>query len=171
MRLTYFVDVLLPLPLSALFTYRVPQDLEGYVQFGVRVIVPFGRSKLYSGLVTRVHTEAPQQLTPKYILDVMDDQPVVSEKQFKLWQWMADYYLCSLGEVMAASLPSALKLASETKIKLHPDFSGDVTILNERELSIAEALARQEQMTVAGTLTLVLPVMWSLISYPSMRRS
>ena len=168
MRLTYFVDVLLPLPLSALFTYRVPQDLEGYVQFGVRVIVPFGRSKLYSGLVTRVHTEAPQQLTTKYILDVMDDQPVVSEKQFKLWQWMADYYLCSLGEVMAASLPSALKLASETKIKLHPDFSGDVTILNERELSIAEALARQEQMTVdevAKTVNIqkIIPIIKSLV--------
>ena len=168
MRLTYFVDVLLPLPLSALFTYRVPQDLEGYVQFGVRVIVPFGRSKLYSGLVTRVHTEAPQQLTTKYILDVMDDQPVVSEKQFKLWQWMADYYLCSLGEVMAASLPSALKLASETKIKLHPDFSGDVTILNERELSIAEALARQEQMTVdevARTVNIqkIIPIIKSLV--------
>ncbi len=168
MRLTYFVDVLLPLPLSALFTYRVPQDLEGYVQFGVRVIVPFGRSKLYSGLVTRVHTEAPQQLTTKYILDVMDDQPVVSEKQFKLWQWMADYYLCSLGEVMAAALPSALKLASETKIKLHPDFSGDVTILNERELSIAEALARQEQMTVdevAKTVNIqkIIPIIKSLV--------
>lgn len=168
MRLTYFVDVLLPLPLSALFTYRVPQDLEGVVQFGVRVIVPFGRSKLYSGLVTRVHTEAPQQLTTKYILDVMDDQPVVSETQFRLWQWMADYYLCSLGEVMAASLPSALKLASETKIKLHPDFSGDVTILNERELSIAEALARQEQMTVdevAKTVNIqkIIPIIKSLV--------
>ncbi len=168
MRVTFFVDVLLPLPLSALFTYRVPQELEEYVQFGVRVIVPFGRSKLYSGLVTRVHTEAPQQLAVKYILDVMDEHPVISEKQFKLWQWMADYYLCSLGEVMAAALPSALKLASETKIKLHPDFSGDVTILNERELSIAEALVRQEQMTVdevAKTVNIqkIIPVIKSLV--------
>ena len=168
MRLTYFVDVLLPLPLSALFTYRVPQDLEGVVQFGVRVIVPFGRSKLYSGLITRVHTEAPQQVSTKYILDVMDERPIVSEKQFKLWQWMAEYYLCSLGEVMAAALPSALKLASETKIKLHPDFSGDITILNERELSIAEALARQEQMTVdevAKTVNIqkIIPIIKSLV--------
>lgn len=167
-RITYFVDVLLPLPLSALFTYRVPQDLEGQVAFGMRVIVPFGRSKLYSGLVVRVHTEAPQQLATKYILDVIDERAVISEKQLKLWQWMADYYMCALGDVMAAALPSALKLASETKIKLHPDFSGDVTILNERELCIAEALAHREEMTVdevAKTVNVqkIIPVIKSLV--------
>lgn len=167
-RTTYFVDVLLPLPLSALFTYRVPQDLEGQVAFGMRVIVPFGRSKLYSGLVVRLHTEAPKQLATKYILDVMDERAVISEKQLKLWQWMADYYMCALGDVMAAALPSALKLASETKIKLHPDFSGDVTILNERELCIAEALAHREEMTVDEVAKIVnvqkiIPVIKSLV--------
>lgn len=167
-RTTYFVDVLLPLPLSALFTYRVPQDLEGQMAFGMRVIVPFGRSKLYSGLVVRLHTEAPKQLATKYILDVMDERAVISEKQLKLWQWMADYYMCALGDVMAAALPSALKLASETKIKLHPDFSGDVTILNERELCIAEALAHREEMTVDEVAKIVnvqkiIPVIKSLV--------
>lgn len=167
-RTTYFVDVLLPLPLAALFTYRVPQDLDGQVAFGMRVIVPFGRSKLYSGLVVRLHTEAPKQLATKYILDVMDERAVISEKQLKLWQWMADYYMCALGDVMAAALPSALKLASETKIKLHPDFSGDVTILNERELCIAEALAHREEMTVDEVAKIVnvqkiIPVIKSLV--------
>ncbi len=166
-RVTYFVDVLLPLPLPALFTYRVPQELTGGVSFGVRVIVPFGRSKLYSGLVLRLHTTAPPYTT-KYVLDVMDARPIVSERQIQLWRWMADYYLCTLGEVMAAALPSALKLASETKVKLHPDFSGDVTILNERELNIAEALTHREEMTVdevAKTVNVqkIIPIIKSLV--------
>ena len=154
--------------MEATFTYRVPQELEGRVAFGVRVIVPFGRSKLYSGLVVRVHTEAPQEWATKYIVDVMDERPVVSERQFRLWQWMADYYLCTLGEVMAAALPSALKLASETKIKLHPDFSGDVTVLNPFELRIAEALTHREEMTVAevaktAQIQKILPVIKSMV--------
>lgn len=154
--------------MEATFTYRVPQELEGRVAFGVRVIVPFGRSKLYSGLVVRVHTEAPQEWATKYIVDVMDERPVVSERQFRLWQWMADYYLCTLGEVMAAALPSALKLASETKIKLYPDFSGDVTVLNPFELRIAEALTHREEMTVAevakaAQVQKILPVIKSMV--------
>lgn len=167
MRITHFVDVLLPLPLPALYTYRVPYELDDAVKFGVRVIVPFGRSKLYSALVVRVHENAPQ-VTAKYILDVVDDRPVISERQFQLWQWMANYYLCTLGEVMAAALPSALKLASETKIYLHPDFNGDVSSLNPNELRIAEALTYHETMTVdeiSKTIQVqkVIPIIKSLV--------
>ena len=167
MRVTHFADVLLPLPLPALFTYRVPYELDDAVAFGKRVIVPFGRSKLYSALVVHVHENAPQ-VTAKYILDVVDDRPVISERQFQLWQWMADYYLCTLGEVMAAALPSALKLASETKIHLHPNFSGDVSTLNENELHITEALAYREAMTVdeiSKTVNIqkVIPIIKSLV--------
>ena len=167
MRVTHFADVLLPLPLPALFTYRVPYELDDAVAFGKRVIVPFGRSKLYSALVVHVHENAPQ-VTAKYILDVVDDRPVISERQFQLWQWMADYYLCTLGEVMAAALPSALKLASETKIHLHPNFSGDVSTLNENELRITEALAYREAMTVdeiSKTVNIqkVIPIIKSLV--------
>jgi len=167
MRITHFVDVLLPLPLPALYTYRVPYELDDAVKFGVRVIVPFGRSKLYSALVVRVHENAPQ-VTAKYILDVVDDRPVISERQFQLWQWMANYYLCTLGEVMAAALPSALKLASETKIYLHPDFNGDVSSLNPNELRITEALTYHETMTVdeiSKTIQIqkVIPIIKSLV--------
>ena len=167
MRTTYFVDVLLPLPLPSLFTYRVPYEMNDFVRFGVRVIVPFGRSKLYSALVVRVHENAPQ-VTTKYILDAVDDSPVISERQFQLWQWMANYYLCTLGEVMAAALPSALKLASETKIYLNPDFNGDVSSLNPNELRIAEALTYHETMTVdeiSKTIQIqkVIPIIKSLV--------
>ncbi len=168
MRITHFVDVLLPLPLPALFTYRVPYELDEAVGFGKRVIVPFGRSKLYSAIVVRVHDAAPQQVSAKYILDVVDNRPVISGRQFQLWQWMANYYLCTLGEVMAAALPAALKLASETKIHLHPDFSGDVSMLTPNELHIAETLTYRETMTVdeiskAVNIQKVIPVIKSLV--------
>lgn len=167
-RITYFVDVLLPLPLAAPLTYRVPYGAEELVRFGVRVIVPLGRSKLYSGIVVRMHQQAPQQVSVKYVLDVVDDRPIISEIQFRLWQWMADYYLCSLGEVMAAALPSALKLASETKIRLRPDFAGDVSMLNNYEMSIVEALSYREEMTVdevSKTVNIqkVIPIVKSLV--------
>jgi len=167
-RVTYFVDVLLPLPLAAPLTYRLPFGTEDSVRFGIRVIVPLGRSKLYSGIVVRVHQQAPQQVSVKYVLDVVDNRPVVSEAQFRLWQWMADYYLCSLGEVMAAALPSALKLASETKIRLRPDFEGDVSMLNNYEMSIVEALSYREEMTVdevSKTVNIqkIIPIVKSLV--------
>lgn len=166
-KATLFADVLLPLPLPGLFTYRVPRDLEQWVAFGRRVIVPFGRSRLYSGLVVNVHSNAPEVST-KYLMDVVDDQSIVSERQFQLWQWIADYYMCSLGEVMAAALPSALKLASETKVKLHPEFAGDVSMLNENELSIVDALAQRDTLTVDEVCKIVniqkiIPIIKSLV--------
>ena len=88
---TFFADVILPLPVDARFTYRVPQVLNGKVAFGMRVVVPFGANKLYAAVVEKVHQQAPKQFTVKYILDVIDERPVVSEPQFRLWQWIADY--------------------------------------------------------------------------------
>lgn len=146
---TFFADILLPLPLKGTFTYRVPQALSGQVRFGIRVVVPFGTKKLYSGLVLKVHQTVPQTVNIKYIVDVIDEMPVISEPQLQLWQWMADYYLCTLGEVMACALPSALKLAGETNVQLHPDFDGDLSELNEREVSIVEAVAHHQMTTIS----------------------
>ncbi|MEG1555938.1 MAG: primosomal protein N', partial [Bacteroidales bacterium] len=137
-RTTYFVDILLPLPLPGLFTYRIPHDFDKKVSFGVRAVVPFGKSKLYSGLVVKIHEQAPQQINTKYIIDIIDEKPIISFPQYQLWEWISQYYLCTLGEVMTAALPSALKIASETKILLHPAFDGDVSILSDRELRLVE---------------------------------
>ena len=165
---TFFVDVILPLPLEARFTYRVPQVLNGKLSFGMRVIVPFGNNKLYAAVVERVHENAPKQFTVKYVLDVIDERPVVSEAQYRLWQWMADYYMCTIGEVMAAALPSALRLASETKVKIHPDFDGDVTVLTPYEMNVVELLLHRETMTVAEVgktlqVAKVMPIIKSLV--------
>ena len=165
---TFFADVILPLPIEARFTYRVPQVLNGKIAFGMRVIVPFGSNKLYAAIVEKVHENAPKQFSVKYILDVMDERPVVSEAQYRLWQWMADYYMCTIGEVMAASLPSALRLASETKVKIHPEFDGDVSVLTPYELKVMELLIHRETMTVAEVgkslqIAKVLPIIKSLV--------
>lgn len=165
---TYFADVILPLPVDARFTYRVPQVLNGKVTFGMRVIVPFGSSKLYAAIVEKVHEQPPKQFSVKYILDVIDDRPVISEAQFRLWQWMADYYMCTVGEVMAAALPSALRLASETKVKVHPDFDGDVSVMTPYEMNVLELLIHRETMTVAEVakslqIAKVMPIIKSLV--------
>ena len=167
-RVTYFADILLPLPLPGLFTYRLPHDMPTLPAFGMRVVVPFGKSKLYSGLVVEVHTRVPDQVNIKYVLDVIDSEPIVSPQQYKLWQWIADYYMCTLGEVMAVALPSALKIASETKIMLNPAFDGDVTVLTEKELRLTEALSYRPMMTIdeiAKTLDMqkVIPIIKSLV--------
>lgn len=146
---TFFADILLPIPLPTTFTYRIPQELNDQLHFGKRVVVPFGKNKLYSGLVVAVHTHVPPYSFVKYVVDVIDEIPVITEKQFQLWQWMAQYYMCTLGEVMAAALPSALKLAGETQVMLHPEFLGDISHLNERELRVAEALTYRDKMSVA----------------------
>jgi len=167
-RTTYFADILLPLPLPAIFTYRVPYELDSQIKAGTRVVVPFGKNKLYAGLVMTVHTNAPSFLHVKYVVDVIDAAPIVTEKQLVLWKWIANYYLCHTGEVMAAAMPSGLKLAGETLIMLHPNFDGDISTLTERELKIAEALSYRQRMTVAEAqktvdIQKIFPIIKSLV--------
>lgn len=134
-RLTYFVEVILPLSITGTYTYRVPVDLVSEIAIGKRVVVQFGKSKIYSAIVHQVHQLAPERYEAKYILEVLDEAPVVTATQLKLWQWISDYYLCNLGEVMQAALPAALKLASETKI-----VAADLATVNREDLSDQEYL-------------------------------
>ncbi|MBR1688499.1 MAG: primosomal protein N' [Prevotella sp.] len=105
----HYADIILPLPLDGLFTYAIPAMLAGRVQMGVRVVVPFGRSKTYVGIVARLHDAKPEGFAVKGISDVMDDAPIVTAQQLRLWQWIADYYMSPIGEVYKAALPSGLK--------------------------------------------------------------
>lgn len=167
-RKTFFVDVLLPLPLPELFTYRIPNEFDKKINFGVRVVVPFGKNKLYSGIAIKVHSNVPQQINMKYVIDVIDDMPIISEQQFSLWKWIANYYMCSLGEVMAVALPSALKIASETQIMLHPQFDGVITPFSDKEIKIIEALTYHQAMTVEEIAKVinvqkVIPIIKSLV--------
>ncbi|UTW64696.1 primosomal protein N' [bacterium SCSIO 12741] len=145
---TLFVDVILPLPLNRLYTYRVPRGLNDQIQERTRVVVQFGKSKLYSALVARVHEHPPQDYQAKYIDEILDDAPIIYPEQLKFWEWMSDYYLCSMGEVMLSALPSGLNLSSQTILQIHPDFDGDFSELNDKEYLVSEALENQEKLTL-----------------------
>lgn len=128
-----YADIILPLPLDSLFTYSVPDNLVERVGQGIRVLVPFGKSKTYVGLVVRIHNNKPD-FDVKDISVVMDDAPVVNSVQLELWRWMADYYLSSIGDVMNAALPSGLKsedgyvAKTETYVSLAPEYQSERAI-------------------------------------------
>lgn len=146
-RKTFFVDVLLPLPLSTNFTYRVPMELEDRVCVGLRVVVSLGR-KLLSGIVIDVHTQTPSVQT-KYILDVLDCSPIITKQQLDLWKWIADYYLCTLGEVMAVALPSAFKLSGETSVILDEQFNGDISGLSSLEIQVIDLVNTHHEINLS----------------------
>ncbi len=145
---SYYVDVILPLAIAKPYTYWVPEVYVPFIQAGIRVEVQFGRSRLYTGLVLRIHQNTPDYQKPKEIISLIDEQPIVNEKQFKLWRWIAAYYGCSLGEVMHAALPTNFKLTSETRITLGPLFNDQPEQLNDKEYLIAEALSIQEELSI-----------------------
>ncbi len=147
-RTTLFADVILPLPLPGYYTYRIPFDLNDSVKIGQRVVVQFGQRKIYTGLIRKIHENVPKGYTIKYILSILDLEPIVNEKQFQFWEWIADYYMCNPGDVMHAALPPAFKLASESKVVINPDFDGDYSVMNENEILVAEALLARESITV-----------------------
>lgn len=165
----WFVNVILPLPLPDLFTYEVPEEMRAGISPGVRVVVQFGKQKVYSALVYECHHQAPQQYAVKEVLSVLDELPVVTNQQFKLWKWMSEYYQCALGEVMLAALPSALRLESESKVTRNPEFTGDASALTDHEYLVYEALEFKGELTLKEvskilSLKYVLPVVRSLVN-------
>lgn len=148
--MTLFADVLLPVPIPGTFTYRVPQEYNEALQVGQRVVVQFGAKKLYSALVRRIHDEVPKNtFSVKYLLSIIDPEPIADEQMFRFWEWMAQYYMCTPGEVMAMALPSALKLASESEITIHPEFDGELSSLAMHELQVVQILSEHPVMKVA----------------------
>jgi primosomal protein N' (replication factor Y) len=163
-----FADVLLPLPVQGLFTYRIPPELAALAGKWRRVVVQFGPKKIYSAVVVRMHHNPPAAARVKNILSVLDEEPVMNDIQYDLWQWMSSYYMCKPGEVMNVAMPSALKLASETRITLNPAFTGFYENLNEKELEVANALDIHKRMTVTQLSRIIglkkmLPLLKTLI--------
>jgi len=154
-RETLFVEVILPLAIAKNYTYRVPFQMNDAIAVGKRVVVQFGKSKLYTAVISSIGNQAPEKYEAKYLMDILDDRPTVTEKQLQFWQWLAEYYLCNMGEVMNAALPSALKLASETKIGLNKDFEIDKPSLHDKEYLIVEALELQPELTVGDIVKLL----------------
>src|SRR5690606_35570872 len=121
----------------------IPPHLAGDVVPGKRVAVQFGKSRMYSALVRRITPEFNARYAPKEILEVLDEDPVVTETQFRFWEWMASYYMCTDGEVMTAALLASLKLSSQTRIILNQDPGKRETVLSEKESIIPQALEQQ----------------------------
>ena len=129
-----YADLILPLPLQGTFTYALPLAMQSTVQVGMRVLVPFGRNKTYLGIVARLHEVQPQGYEVKNVTQLMDAEPIVTDQQLKLWQWIADYYLAPIGEVYKAALPAGLKAEDgyhpkmETYIRLTPAYQNEAAL-------------------------------------------
>lgn len=142
------VEVILPLPLAKLYTYYVPEELVHLVEFGMRVEVGFGKNKIYSAIVVNAVKDIEhlsRQVRP--ILAVLDEEPIITPTQYKLWQWLSDYYCCTVGEVMGAALPANLKISSETQIVLGPMYDPNMAGLSDKEFLVIEQLAKRETLT------------------------
>lgn len=145
-RKTLFADVILPVPIRKEFTYRIPFEINDQIFAGCRVIVPFGKAKLLTGIVTTIHENVPKEYQARYVEYTLDEQPIITTHQYKFWKWISDYYMAPIGDVMNAALPANLKLASETKVVLHPDFIFDPKYFSEREKEIIETLEIRESL-------------------------
>lgn len=144
-----FLEVILPVPVGRTFTYSANEENACHIVVGSRVVVPFGKNKLYTGIVVAIHNEAPQQdFEIKEITELLDLKPIVGATELRLWQWIADYYMCLPGDVMKAALPSGLKLTSETTISLVEEFDA-WNLLTKTELQLIETIQTGKHKTVA----------------------
>lgn len=168
---TFFIDVIVPLSVPNKYTYRVPAGLNNELKIGKRVIVPFGKSKLYTGIIYKIHNQAPATYEAKYIEAVLDEEAVVLEQQLLFWDWLAFYYCANPGDVLNAALPSGLKLGSKSTIQINPSFNFeemDYHYLTQKEHQIVDALGVSPNLSfddISKVLSIksVQPIIASLI--------
>ena len=142
-----YIEALLPLHIPGTYTYRVPEGLSP--QVGSRVLVPFGRKKIYTAIVVMLHDRAPQGYEVKEVLSVLDERPILRHPQLHFWEWLADYYLCSMGEVYKAAVPSGLKVESETYISVNPDYEEETPgSLSDREKVVLDFTAQRGRVQI-----------------------
>src|ERR1043165_2989541 len=141
-----YSEIIIPLALPKNYTWSVPDHLKDQLHVGCRVEVNLGKNKKYAGIVKRIHNEKPEFFEAKDILNILDEQPVVYEEQLKLWEWIASYYMCSEGEVMAAALPAHFKLSSETILVFNDEYGEDFSALDNDEFLVAEALLIKREL-------------------------
>lgn len=141
-----FAEIIIPLALPKNYTWSVPETMQATIAVGCRVVVNLGKNKKYAGIVKRLHNEKPALFEPKEILDLLDTGPVIFEEQLQLWEWIAAYYMCSEGEVMAAALPAHFKLSSETVIVFNDEYGDDFSALDHDEFLVGEALLIKKEL-------------------------
>jgi primosomal protein N' (replication factor Y) len=151
----YFIDVILPIPIVKLFTYSINIEEAKFLKPGMRVAVPFGKSKLYTAIVFSIHESAPDTYEAKDIHQILDEHAIVNSHQLKFWSWISDYYLCSLGDVMRASLPSSFLLESETLISKTNIEINDIIDFSDDEFILLEALENQSSLKISEVSNLL----------------
>ena len=161
-----FAEVIIPSALPKNYTWSVPAHLVETAKVGCRVEVNLGKSKKYAGIIKRLHEDKPEFFETKDILNVLDVEPVVFEQQLKLWEWIAAYYMCSEGEVMAAALPAHFKLSSETILVYNEEYGDDFSALDHDEYIVGEALLIKKELS----LTEVQQILDSSHVYPVINR-
>lgn len=144
----YFVEVILPLSLAKTFTYEVSEAEFQFVKNGMRVVVPFGKSKMYTALIIDKHQNKPVVYEAKEIDQIVDEKPIVTEFQIAHWQWIANYYMCAIGDVYRGAMPSALLLESETIISQKPSVVVEESLLSDEEFLIYQALQQQSSLKI-----------------------
>ncbi len=164
----FFVEVILPLSLAKTFTYRISEAEFNYIKKGMRVAVPFGKSKIYTALVIELHQNAPTLYEAKEIHQILDEKPLVTEIQIAHWQWIASYYMCAIGDVYRGAIPSALLLESETVISKKQDVFVDESQLSDDEYLIYQALQQQNSLKVQDIIAIlnkknIFPILQKLI--------
>ncbi|TYC14911.1 primosomal protein N' [Bizionia gelidisalsuginis] len=164
----HFVDIILPIPIENLFTYSITQAESTFLKIGMRVSVPFGKSKIYTGIVGHIHTTAPVLYDAKEIHQILDEAPIVNDKQIELWQWISSYYMCTIGEAMRAALPNAFILESETIVSLNTATTINDVDLKDDEFLVYEALCQQSALKIKEVSSIlnkknVLPIIKRLI--------
>ena len=164
----FFVEVILPLSLAKTFTYSVSETEYHYLKIGMRVAVPFGKSKIYTALVIEIHQNPPTLYDAKEIHQILDDKPLVTPTQIAHWQWIASYYMCAIGDVFRGAIPSALLLESETLISQKQNIHVDESLLNDDEYLIYQALQYQSSLKVQDIISIlnkknVFPILQKLI--------
>jgi primosomal protein N' (replication factor Y) len=153
--MSYFAEIILPLSLSKTFTYSVSAAEFEYIKKGMRIAVPFGQNKIYTGLVLDLHQDKPELYDAKEIHQILDDKPVVTEIQLLHWQWMASYYMCAIGDVYRSAMPSALLLESETIISLNGEPFTNESRLTDDEFLIYQALQQQSSLKVQDIIAIL----------------
>ncbi|MFZ4454750.1 MAG: replication restart helicase PriA [Bacteroidales bacterium] len=143
----HFVDVILPLPLPCYFTYSLPAEMVADTHVGSRLIVPFGKRKFYTAIVVNIHHTEPVEYEAKEVVSVLDNAPIVRPSQIRFWEWIAEYYLCAVGDVYKAALPSGLKLESETLLLLNPNAEIEPENLSEKEILVLDKLPAEAKMS------------------------
>ncbi|MDQ6477592.1 primosomal protein N' [Dyadobacter sp. LHD-138] len=145
-EITLFADLILPVPVPRLFTYRVPRNMSEMIKVGARVIVQFGKNRVITAVVAHLHANPPTQYQAKYILELLDDEPIVTTKQLELFNWISEYYLCNIGEVLNVALPAGLKITSQSRIQHNPEFDYE-ELLTDQERFILDEIKKHATLS------------------------